>query len=141
MKEWTIKQVSLTDVLPIRHTVLWPNDTIESCIVEGDDSALHFSTSINREHVCVASIYQDGKQRFRLRKFATLEEHQGKGIGTNILTFIIQELGKQGATELWCDARDTALPFYQRFGFERRGDRFNKRGIFYYKMHCDITKT
>lgn len=137
---WHIEQASLEDVLPIRHQVLWPDDTIESCIVEGDESALHFSVSINSSHVCVASVYKELNGRFRLRKFATLEEFQGQGIGSKMLTFILESLATKEATYLWCDARETALPFYKRFEFQIVGERFSKKGLFYYKIERDLTR-
>jgi predicted N-acetyltransferase YhbS len=49
---------------------------------------------------------------------------QRKGAGSAVLTEAIRRLKATDAVLLWASARDTALPFYQRFGFitaERSG--------------------
>ena len=96
--------------------------------------------------MCLRCVYlvrkKDDEQqgRFRLRKFATLTTFQGQGIGTKMLAFILTELRNSGASSLWCDARESALPFYKRFDFQTMGKRFIKRGRPYYKrpLH-DVT--
>jgi predicted N-acetyltransferase YhbS len=42
---------------------------------------------------------------------------QGKGAGSVVLIEAIRRLKASDAVLLWARARDTALPFYQRFGF------------------------
>lgn len=133
-----IEQVTVEQVLPVRQQVLWPNDTIESCIVDGDKSALHIAAYIEEKIVCVASIYTEKNGVFRLRKFATLEVYQGQGIGSKVINFIIKELTQQKAQSLWCDARETALSFYKKFDFYPISERFLKRNKAYYKIERTI---
>jgi ribosomal protein S18 acetylase RimI-like enzyme len=128
-----IINVNWKQTLPIRHKVLWPNESAEFCIVEGDTEALHFAVAIDDQLVCVASIYLDNNKA-RLRKFATLKEFQGIGIGTYMLKHLIKTLKKHDINYLWFDARETALGFYKGLGFHPTGDRFYKNGIAYYKM-------
>jgi predicted N-acetyltransferase YhbS len=42
---------------------------------------------------------------------------QGKGVGSAVLIEAIRRLKATDAVLLWASARDTALPFYERFGF------------------------
>jgi GNAT superfamily N-acetyltransferase len=42
---------------------------------------------------------------------------QRKGVGSAVLAEAIQRLKAADAVLLWARARDTALPFYERFGF------------------------
>jgi predicted N-acetyltransferase YhbS len=42
---------------------------------------------------------------------------QGKGIGTAVMIEAIRRLRAGEAVLLWANARDSALPFYERFGF------------------------
>ncbi|WP_413701298.1 GNAT family N-acetyltransferase [Psychromonas sp. KJ10-10] len=134
-----IQTIRWQDALPIRHQVLWPNKTPEFCKIEDDESGYHYGAFINDKLVCVASIYIEN-QSARLRKFATLENYQGKGIGSKVLTYILQELADIDITYFWCDARTTALDFYQRFGLEKEGSVFEKSGIAYYKMAMKINR-
>ncbi len=36
------------------------------------------------------------------------------------------------------DARESALDFYQRFGFISTDDRFYNSGVLYFKMNADV---
>ncbi|HIO93005.1 MAG TPA: GNAT family N-acetyltransferase [Leucothrix mucor] len=133
-------QILLIDwgkTIPIRHQVLWPNQAPEFCHVSGDENAIHFGAYIDKQLVCVASVYLQGEYA-RLRKFATLKSHQKKGIGSNVLTFILKALEERNITYFWCDARESAVDFYQRFGLEVEGSIFYKSDIPYYKMSKKI---
>lgn len=112
---------------------MWPNKNEAFCHVDGDEDATHYGGYINNALVCVASIYIN-KNSARLRKFATYKTHQGKGIGSTLLQHIINDLKINNMAYFWCDARETAIGFYQRFGLEVEGDLFYKSGVPYYKM-------
>ena len=96
--------------------------------------------------VCVASVYLhtvtdiEGKciQSARLRKFATLPNYQKQGVGSFLLNHIIHSLKTQDIDRFWCDARESAMPFYQRFGLVTEGERFYKGDIPYFKMQVTI---
>ena len=128
-----IKRINWHQTIPLRHQVLWPTKPPEYCHVEGDEQALHFGTYHNNKLVCVASIYSDGNKA-RLRKFATDESCQGQGIGSAMITHILEQLRDTTSTLFWCDARESAMSFYQRFGMEPMGERFYKEDVSYYKM-------
>jgi len=133
--------VTLTwdQTIPIRHEVLWPTEKPEYCKVEGDEEALHLGVNIDNTLVCVASVYIDtDKKSARLRKFATLTPHQGKGIGTHLIRHFISLLLEQGINHFWFDARMSALGFYQRLGFETASEVFYKNKVPYYKMHQNL---
>jgi predicted GNAT family N-acyltransferase len=129
-----IRVVSLSNVLlMVRQKALWPNKPLAFSRVEGDDGAQHFGYYVQEQLISVASIYIDEKQ-VRLRKFATLPSFQQRGIGSLLLSHIINEVTQSGAHYFWCDARDSATVFYERFGMKKEGDLFYKSGIAYYKM-------
>ncbi len=128
-----VKPLHWDETIDVRHKVLWPNKTPEYCIVEGDEDALHFGVFIENKLVCVASIYVDGKSA-RLRKFATLIEFQGKGIGSFMIKFLLAKLKELEISFFWFDARESATEFYKKFGFTIEGERFYKEDIPYYKM-------
>jgi len=136
-----IKQLSWQQVLPIRHNVLWPDKPPLFCKVEGDDTAYHYGYFIAEELVCVASIFIDDDNvsiSARLRKFATLEQYQGQGIGTQLIKHVINELKSLNVNYLWCDARITAIGFYQQFNMVEQGNQFQKSGVRYIQMRGEI---
>ena len=132
-----IRLITLDEALPIRHCVLWPNKPLSFCKVDGDDTASHYGTFLDDKLISIASIYIEGKVA-RLRKFATLEEFQGRGVGTKLISHIIAELKLAGIETFWCDARTTAVEFYKKFGMEVQGTEFVKSGITYYKMEVSL---
>ncbi|HAS6548312.1 TPA: GNAT family N-acetyltransferase [Vibrio parahaemolyticus] len=128
-----IRKVSTAEVLPIRHLVLWPDKSPSFCEVEGDRSAIHYGAFVDGKLVCVASVYNNGLEA-RLRKFATLPEHQRKGIGTKVIMHLINDLKRENVSYFWCDARTSALSFYQKFGLCVEGEEFQKSNVSYFKM-------
>jgi ribosomal protein S18 acetylase RimI-like enzyme len=135
-----IVELAWQQTIPIRHQVLWPNELPEYCMLDGDDKALHFGVIIDNRLVSVASVYIDADpQSARLRKFATLAEFQGKGIGSYLLNYIIKILSKRGITYFWFDARSSAVNFYQGLGFEVSSELFYKNKVPYYKMHANLS--
>lgn len=128
-----IRKVTTAEVLPIRHLVLWPDKSPSFCEVEGDSSAIHYGAFVDGKLVCVASVYINGHEA-RLRKFATLHEYQGQGIGSKVIEQVVRELKLASATYFWCDARTSALSFYQKFGLCAEGEEFQKSGVSYFKM-------
>lgn len=132
-----IKKIQWQEALPIRHKVLWPDKPASFCKIEGDETASHYGAYISGELVSVASIYIDGDSA-RLRKFATLPNHQGRGIGSKVISHIVSDLQKVGIERFWCDARTSAVGFYQRFGLDQQGEAFFKSGIPYVKMEVKL---
>ena len=123
-----IHQITWQQALPIRHAVLWPDKEPDYCRVEGDDMAWHFGYFKDAQLVSVASVFPD-EAGARLRKFATLNEYQGHGIGSGLLRHLIEDIRARGIDKLWCDARASAASFYQRAGMQICGDEFSKNQI------------
>ena len=128
-----IQSVSWQQVLPVRHQVLWPDKPESFCRVEGDESAWHLGGFVDDQLVSVASVYYHDNEA-RLRKFATLPAFQRHGIGTAMLSQLLTQLRSQSVNYFWCDARETAQAFYQRFGMQVEGERFYKGEIPYFRM-------
>ena len=132
-----IRIITWDEALPIRHSVLWPNKPLSFCKVDGDETATHYGVYLNDKLVSVASIYIEGRVA-RLRKFATLADFQGRGIGSQLIAQIVSELKKAGVESFWCDARKTAVVFYKKFGMVIQGDEFIKSEVSYFKMEVSL---
>lgn len=139
-----IELIPYQATLPIRQAVLWPDKPRVFCQVEGDEDALHFGCFLPVEGkpnqttiVAVASIFVDGGEA-RLRKFATLPAYQNQGIGSSMITHMINELHIRQISHFWCDARESAMHFYERFNFEVEGERFFKSNVAYFKMTLNL---
>ena len=131
--ETEIRRVPWQQTVALCHGVLWPNKEPEFCHVGGDEDAWHFGAFLRGSLISVASVYLEGKNA-RLRKFATAPARQGKGVGTKVLQHILSELREQRMECFWCDARESAIGFYARFGLEPEGERPHKDEVQYFKM-------
>lgn len=128
-----IKSVQAGETLPLRQQVLWPGHPIAQSLVDGDETAMHFGGFIKGKLVCVASLFQHG-EAIRLRKFATAPDYQGQGIGSLMLKHLLVKAEASGAKTFWFDARESALPFYERNGFHPEGERFFKSNVPYRRV-------
>ena len=142
-----IKFISGTDVLAIRNEILREGKLeLEQCRFAGDDdpASFHLGYFVNGELVCVASFHPQGYAEFtgrgyQLRGMATLNNYQGKGLGTQLVNFAIVYLRGQKVNYVWCNARKVAVSFYSNVGFEIVSKEFDIPGIgLHYAMYLKI---
>lgn len=131
-----VKFISSQQTLAIRSAVLRAGLPPEDCVFPTDEvpGAFHLGCFSDHELVSVASFFpQHYKDRhdqgYQLRGMATLASFSGKGCGTQLLKFAIEQLKATNAVYLWCNARENAVPFYQRNGFEVVSAQFEIPGI------------
>lgn len=132
-----IKEIEYKATLAVRHRVLWPDKPVEFCLVDGDEFATHYGLYRDDVLIGVASLYESSNS-VRLRKFAVDKEYQGIGFGSAILRHAIDSAKEKGASIFWCDARESAKDFYERFGLAVDGERFYKSNIPYFKMTLNL---
>ena len=71
---------------------------------------------------CILSDTHDGC--VRLRQMAVQKNMQGKGIGESIITFAENLARDKGFKALTMHARDTAIGFYEKYGYKVKGEQF-----------------
>ena len=132
-----VLRIKAMDTCPIRHKMLRPNGTIEECMYQGDNDELtfHLGAFVDKKLVSVASFYFEKHPAFtetyqyRLRGMATLGEFQGRGLSSALLRTAFPVIKQNQCTLLWCNAREKALGFYSKVGFEPAGDLFTIQNI------------
>ncbi len=66
-----------------------------------------------------------GEPAWQLRGMATDEEQRGKGFGSRLLCSIEEGLRIQSNVQyMWCNSRESSIPFYQKQGWVCEGDFF-----------------
>jgi GNAT superfamily N-acetyltransferase len=68
----------------------------------------------------------EGANAWRLRAMATADGFRGQGLGRRVLEAIIDHVSAAGGGLLWCGARISAVPFYERAGFSTLGDSYEE---------------
>lgn len=90
----------------------------------------HFGLYIENNIIGVASVFTsnnenfDKKNQFQLRGMAILEEYQSTGFGKLLIEEIFNFIQLQKTELLWFNARESAVPFYEKLGCTKKGASF-----------------
>lgn len=126
-------------ILPLRTRVLRPNfPEGRLAHFEGDDlpHTRHFAAWQREEVVGVLSLFLNPmpdttQAAWQLRGMAVAPEIQGQGVGRRLLEHALtrEALANPTLTLVWCNARERAVPFYERLGFDIVSPRFEIEGV------------
>jgi predicted GNAT family N-acyltransferase len=79
-----------------------------------------------------------GMQKIRLRQMAVHDSVQGKGIGASIMSFAENLAKDKGYKYMVMHARDTAIGFYEKFGYKVKSDEFEEVGLSHHIMEKEL---
>ncbi len=74
----------------------------------------------------------------KMRQVAVAEAMQGAGVGRALVERSEEIARHQGFREMKLHARETAVPFYERLGYERIGERFEEVSIPHWAMRKSL---
>ncbi|MBC7935617.1 MAG: GNAT family N-acetyltransferase [Rhizobacter sp.] len=77
-------------------------------------------------------------QTLQLRQMAVKNNLQGKGIGASIISFAETISRDRGYRRIIMHARDTAIGFYEKFGYKVKGDAFTEINLPHHIMEKKI---
>ena len=127
---FTIKETIAEALVPLRWQVLRPGRP-ESAARFAEDVApgsAHFAalTADGMVIGCASVIEKDGG--LQLRGMATAPEWQGRGVGRALLE-AVQAHATTRHLPLWCNARVSAVGFYEKSGWHTEGAVFDVPGV------------
>lgn len=125
-----IEQIRPEHTWKLRQAILYPELKLNEMAMEEDNHGYHFAAFKDNYIVGVVSLFQNGAD-FQFRKFAIAADVQGMGIGKTMLQYITDFAITNGGTRIWCNARDTAVAFYTKYGFTCTGELFTRGGYNY----------
>lgn len=128
-----VLRISAQDTYDIRHQMLRQGRPKEEVHFphDDDDQTFHLGAFIEGKLVSVASFYFENhpdlpdEYQYRLRGMATLADHQHIGLSSALLKMAFPIIKQNLCTLLWCNARTSAMGFYQKVGFEKVGEEFD----------------
>lgn len=144
---YAIKHISAIETYNVRQPVLRNGKPIESCVFDGDNLDTTFHLGIydaTDKLIGVCSFFKNNHKllsealQYQLRGMAILDEYQGLGLGTIILTHGETLLKNQSTEIIWCNARENATTFYKKIGYQIIGDSFDIKDI---GLHYSMYKT
>lgn len=102
---------------------------------EADADAVHLlATLADGTAVGTARLLADGQ----IGRLAVLAPYRHQGIGTQLLERLIAMARQQGRTQVFLNAQQQALPFYEGIGFHAVGGIFDDAGIPHRRMVMNI---
>lgn len=75
-----------------------------------------------------------GGRDWKMRQVAVQRERQNDGLGMKLVKAAEREALKRGAARMVLHARETAIPFYLRLGYDLEGEPFTEVGLPHRKM-------
>ncbi|RZK57701.1 MAG: GNAT family N-acetyltransferase [Pedobacter sp.] len=110
--------------------------TEEECVFPTDKvgGAFHLAFYVDDEIATIASFFpKNYKDRaelgYQLRGMATDTPFLGKGYGKQLVEFAVAYIKKTNAQYIWCNARTSAVKFYEKLGFELVSEEFEIAGV------------
>lgn len=143
--EVDVEVIPTAESYPLRHAVLRPHQSIADVVWENDDdpgtATFGAIERASRAIVGVATVFAEpapfdvtgagvppgagsATTTWRLRGMATRPDAQGQGIGSSVLEAVFDHVAAAGGDLLWCNARTSAVAFYERAGFRTWGQEW-----------------
>jgi GNAT superfamily N-acetyltransferase len=117
-----VRRARLDEILALRHAVLRPGRPLERAWFDGDDDPTTVHVAALQAEVVVgcATVMRrpfEGEDAAHLRGMATRHGHEGRGVGTAVLSAVEAAAQEWGVAIAWCNARTSARAFYERAGW------------------------
>lgn len=145
-ESFTIKEISAKKAYDVRHPVLREGKPIDSCRFDGDDllTTFHLGYFLDEQLVGVVTLLEkdhatlETKKAFQLRGMAVLTNFQKKGIGDALVKKAEMMIQQRDGTFVWMNAREIAVRFYEKLGYQKHGEPFSIPKI---GLHFVMVKT
>lgn len=129
----SIKEIKKEQAWELRHRVMWPEKEIDFIKLDDDDIGIHYGLFKESKLISTISLFIEGDSA-QFRKFATVQDEQGKGYGSKLLEHIMKEAKSNGVKHVWCNARENKKSFYKKFAMCATDRTFFKEGKNYIIM-------
>ena len=102
--------------------------------LDAEATYVHMGLVVDGQIRAALYLVNEGNGVIRMRQVAVAFEFQGEGLGRELVFASEQTAGGLGAEEMILDARESAIPFYLRIGYETYGEPFEQVGMQHMKM-------
>jgi GNAT superfamily N-acetyltransferase len=130
------REANRDEIHPLRVAVLRPGQTVMHFPHEDDPGTKHFGAFVEgpaseRNIACVTFLIStwENKPAIQLRGMATDPAFRNAGVGRKLIDFAESTFALDGPRIIWCNARNRAIPFYQRHGYRVASDEFDVPGF------------
>jgi predicted GNAT family N-acyltransferase len=106
--------------------------TPEQLAAEADD--IHLAGFEGETPLACMILSPVSAQEFKMRQVAVAPERQGEGLGSRLVEYCETVARAAGCAQITLHARETAVPFYLRAGYEIVGEPFEEVTVPHRKM-------
>ncbi|MDP6907802.1 MAG: GNAT family N-acetyltransferase [Candidatus Marinimicrobia bacterium] len=119
-------------VLTIRRTVFIEEQNVpESLEIENEDESFHVLALCGDMPVGTGR-WRKTSEGYKLERFAVLKEFRTKGIGRDIVKFVLDQIPSEDT--IYLHAQESVIKFYKDLGFTIIGSTFIEADIVHAKM-------
>lgn len=104
-----------------------------------DEEDLHFGLFDENEILACLTLTICDNKKVKMRQVATLASKQGTGLGRMLAKAAEEYAADNGYSFMFCNARKTAVPFYEKLGYRIVSGEFTEVGIPHYTMEKQLT--
>lgn len=134
MSDVQLKNTTADVIIPLRAKVLRPGLPLEKSGYPQDslDTTFHICALVNQNVAscgtfvsAVTGFFPNAKNPYQLRGMATDPKYQGQKLGQKIIQEGEKILKEKKSELLWMNARVSAIPFYEKCGYQQIGEVFD----------------
>jgi len=131
------------DAFAVRRTVFVDEQDVDEELEyddhdEIDAAAVHFVAYDGEEPIGAARIRFPKRGVGKVERVAVLASHRGNEIGRDLMDAVHAEARDRALETLKLHSQTRAAGFYERLGYERRGEEFEEAGIPHVEMRRPV---
>lgn len=128
LKSWEEAQV---DAFLVRQEVFIVEQGVpaELELDEFDSSAAHVLVYQDAHCIGTGRLVNLSAKQAQIGRMAVLAKFRGKGVGMQILRKLVDLAASQGIQGIILHSQVSAIPFYEKLGFQAQGDVYDEAGI------------
>ena len=117
----------ISPILSIRETVFCLEQGVDINLeIDGlDEFCIHSLAFWENKPIATGRIQKDG----HIGRIAVLKEYRGKGFGSKIIVSLTEQAQSFNLASVYLEAQISAIPFYQKLGFQEFGSVFIEANI------------
>jgi predicted GNAT family N-acyltransferase len=107
---------------------------------EFDPSAAHALANLNGRCIGTGRLVDLGNRQAQIGRMAVLAQFRNQGVGRQVLEMLIDLAKSQEFESIVLHSQVSAIPFYEKLGFQAQGPTYDEAGIAHRNMILVLSK-
>ncbi len=107
---------------------------------EFDPSAAHALANLNGRCIGTGRLVDLGNRQAQTGRMAVLAQFRNQGVGRQVLEMLIDLAKSQEFESIVLHSQVSAIPFYEKLGFQAQGPTYDEAGIAHRNMILVLSK-